>query len=102
MEILIVLALLLLLTSALAPAVYALRKRMAEPVSKLEFWRVLARRGVSSAETAAQPQEVGVALRRCTLCPSVDACNRWLALGAREGLEEFCPNADYVKKLERA
>jgi hypothetical protein len=31
----------------------------------------------------------------------VDACHEWLASGSREGLDRFCPNVAYFKKLER-
>jgi hypothetical protein len=39
--------------------------------------------------------------RRCAFCASADDCRKWLASGAREGAEEFCPNAHYLKRLEQ-
>ena len=102
MEALLVLVLLLVLASAVAPVVYATRKRIGLPAGRLELWSVLNRRGLSAAEAAAEPRQLAIALRRCALCPSVEQCNRWLELGARERLEDFCPNATYVKELERS
>jgi len=102
METILILALLLMLVAAMAPGVYALRRRMAVGSGELEFWRVLHRRGLSAADTAEDPRNTAVALRRCTLCPSVGTCHEWLDSGARQGLETFCPNATYLRKLERS
>jgi len=101
METLLILGLLVMLIAAVAPGVYALRRRMAAGDGKLELWSALHRRGLDAAQAAEDPRALGVALRRCALCPSVDACTRWLASGAREGLEDFCPNAAYLRRLER-
>jgi Family of unknown function (DUF6455) len=58
--------------------------------------------GLSPAEAAAQESRgLAYAVRRCTLCPSVDACREWLASGSREGLERFCPNASLIERLIR-
>jgi hypothetical protein len=102
METILILALLLMLVAAVAPAVYALRTRMAMGSGELEFWRVLRRRGLSAAEAAEEPRNIAVALRRCALCPSVGACHEWLEAGAHGALEDFCPNAAYMRKLERS
>jgi hypothetical protein len=101
METLVILGLLLMVLAAAAPGLYALRRRMVTGNGPLEFWSVLQRRGLGQADTAQDPRALGVAVRRCMLCPSVDACTEWLASGAREGLDGFCPNAAYLKKLER-
>ena len=102
METILILALLLMLVAAVAPAAYALRARMAMGRGELEFWRVLHRRGLSAAQAAEEPRNIAVALRRCALCPSVGTCREWLESGARKGLEDFCPNAAYMRKLERS
>ena len=101
MESLVILGVLAMLVAALAPGLYALRRRLAAGDGKLELWRALHRRGLGAAQAAEDPHALGLALRRCALCPSVDACTQWLASGAREGLEDFCPNAAYLKRLER-
>jgi hypothetical protein len=67
---------------------------------ELEFWRVLHRRGFGAADIERDPRALGIAVRRCVFCPNVDRCADWLASGKREGLEEFCPNAPYLKRLE--
>jgi hypothetical protein len=102
METFIFLALLALLLAAVAPGLYLLSKRVAARPGQLEIWRAMHRLGLTPAEAATEePRSLAVALRRCTLCPSVDACHEWLASDSREGLERFCPNASYFKKLER-
>ena len=102
METFIFLALLTLLLAAVAPGLYLLGKRVAARPAQLEIWRVMQRIGLSPADAVGEePRGMALALRRCTLCPGVDACQEWLASGSRKGLEEFCPNASYFKKLER-
>jgi hypothetical protein len=101
MESVVILGLLLLLIAAVAPGLYALRKRMVAGEGRLQLWRVLQRRGLDATDTAADGRALAVAVRRCTLCPRVDDCEDWLAAGKREGLESFCPNATYVERLER-
>ena len=38
-----------------------------------------------------------VAARRCVFCNTKPECDAWLASGAREGIQNFCPNADFVR-----
>ena len=101
MESLFILILFLLLIAAAAPGIYALRKRMTPMEGPLEIWQVLHRRGLGEADTEREPRALSYAVRRCVLCPSVERCHEWLASGKREALEEFCPNAGFVEKLER-
>jgi hypothetical protein len=101
METFIFLALLALLLAAVAPGLYLLSKRMAARPGQLEIWRAMNRLGLTPAEAATdEPRSLALALRRCTLCPSVDACQEWLASNSREGLERFCPNAAYFRKVQ--
>ncbi len=103
METFIFLGLFALLLAAVAPGLYLLSKRMAARPAQLEIWRAMQHVGLSPAEASAEePRSLALALRRCTLCPSVDACHEWLASGSRKGLERFCPNATYFEKLERS
>jgi hypothetical protein len=102
METFIFFALFILLLAAVAPVLYVLGRRMAARPGQLEIWRVMHRVGLSPAEAAAQESRgLAYAVRRCTLCPSVDACREWLASGSREGLERFCPNASLIERLIR-
>src|SRR5574341_1101607 len=98
MEGLFVLALLALMIAAIAPSLYALRRRMADG-GQLEFWRMLRHHGLDP-EPAAGDRALAVAVRRCTLCANVDTCKEWLANGGGQELEEFCPNARYMERLE--
>lgn len=102
METLLILALLLALIAAAAPGLYALRRRLSAGSGELELWRAMSRLGLSAADAAQEPKNLALAVRRCTLCPTVDACHEWLAAGRREGLGAFCPNAAYLRKLERS
>lgn len=102
METLAILAVLLMLVAAVAPGLYTLRKRVSANAGPLEIWRAMTRLGLSPAQAAEEPKSLALAVRRCTLCPAVDACHEWLASGKREHLEVFCPNAGYLRKLERA
>lgn len=100
METLVILVLLLLLLAAAAPALYTLRARFFARAAQLELWRMMQRRGLSPADAAEEPKNLALAIRRCTLCPSLSECHAWLDSGAREGAEAFCPNASYLRKLE--
>ncbi|HSA91277.1 MAG TPA: DUF6455 family protein [Burkholderiales bacterium] len=102
METFIFLTLLTLLLAAVAPGLYLLGKRVAARPAHLEIWRVMHRLGLSPGEVEGEEARgMALALRRCTLCPGVDACQEWLASSSRAGLENFCPNASYFKTLER-
>lgn len=102
METFAILGLLVLLVAAVAPAVYALHKRLGTRQGELELWRVLNRQGFSVEDTARDPRSLEVALRRCVLCPNTDTCSAWLESGAAGKLEDFCPNAGYLRQLERS
>jgi hypothetical protein len=101
METLLILIVILVLVAAVAPGLYALRKRMIADSGQLELWRVMQRRGLSVDAAAEEPKNLALAMRRCTLCPSLDRCGEWLASEARDGLEDFCPNGRYLRTLER-
>ena len=102
METFIFLALFTVLLAAVLPALYALARRMSARPGELEIFRVMHRMGLSPLDAASEePRGMALALRRCALCPGVDACHEWLASSSREGLDRFCPNAPYFRKLER-
>jgi hypothetical protein len=101
METVLIFIVLLMLVAAVAPGLYALRTRMIADSGQLEIWRVMQRRGLSIADAAEEPKNLALAMRRCTLCPSLDRCHEWLASDAKEGLEDFCPNGRYLGRLER-
>ena len=101
MESVVLVALLLVVIAAVAPGIYALRKRMGAGGRKLELWSMLHRRGITDGDALEEPRPLAMALRRCALCPSVEECRDWLASGAREGFDAFCPNSRYIRRLER-
>jgi len=100
MESLVLVGLLVMLIAAVAPGIYALRKRMGAGGRKLELWTMLHRRGLTDGDALEEPRPLAMALRRCALCPSVDECRDWLASETREGFDAFCPNSRYIDRLE--
>lgn len=94
------LAVLLLLAASASPAFFSLWSRAMTQERELEMWRMMRRRGLVGDD--ARPGEMATAIRRCTLCPSVDECRAWLASGRSDGLEDFCPNVRFFETLEKA
>lgn len=89
-----------LLLAAATPAVYAGWRRITAREGELQIWRALHRRGLGDDDTAGASTQLARAVRRCVLCPSIPECEAWLASGAREGVERFCPNAGLFSDLE--
>lgn len=75
-------------------------RRLTAREGDLQIWQALRRSGLSAEDAAAQPAQLGYAVRRCVMCPNIEECDRWLASGKREGLDEFCPNATYFDALK--
>jgi hypothetical protein len=50
---------------------------------------------------SADGREFGIAVRRCTRCTGRQRCREWLASGAREGYQAFCPNAAFIASARR-
>lgn len=100
MEALVILALIALALAAAAPALYALRRRLAQP-GELEIWRMLERRGLGAEEARGHGRTFTMAVRRCALCTSIDQCRQWLAGRSTGGAEDFCPNARYLERIAR-
>lgn len=97
MEALVILALIALALAAAAPALYALRRRLAQP-AELEIWRMLERRGPPER---GQSRSFAMAVRRCALCTNVEQCRDWLAGRSAGSVDDFCPNARYLQKAAR-
>ena len=64
--------------------------------------QVLRRQGdaVAARSLAAGRRDLAVAVQRCVSCNQAAQCRAWLASGAREGYETFCPNARYVRRMK--
>jgi len=93
---------LFLLAASASPAFLTLWSRAMSEDRELEMWRMMRRRGLVADPPSLRPADMARAIRRCTLCPSVDACRTWLATGRTEGAEDFCPNARFFQTLESA
>lgn len=76
-------------------------QRLTAREGDLQMWQAMRRSGLSLEDAAAQPGQLGHAVRRCVMCPSIEECDHWLASGKREGLDEFCPNATFFAELKR-
>ena len=98
---LISLAGLLLFAAAIAalPFFYAAWRRAHERRPDLQIWPVMARRGVLADASPATQAKLARAVRRCVFCPSIEKCDGWLASGASDGLEDFCPNATALRNF---
>ena len=93
-------SLLLLLAASASPGVLALWGRATGRERELEMWDMMRRRGLVPDDLSATPADMARAIRRCTLCPSVPVCRRWLASGRGEGAGDFCPNDRFFDALE--
>ena len=65
--------------------------------------RVLRRQAdaVAHQALASGGREFAVAVRRCVDCGEAAQCRAWLASGARDGYQSFCPNAEYIESWTR-
>jgi hypothetical protein len=63
---------------------------------------VLRRQGdaVARRALASGNRDLSLAVQRCLACNQAAQCRAWLASGAREGYERFCPNARYVQRMK--
>lgn len=65
--------------------------------------RMLRRQSDAGAQQAlaSGSHQFAVAVRRCVDCSEAAQCRAWLASGAREGYQSFCPNTEYVQSWTR-
>ena len=93
-------SLLLLFAASASPGVLALWGRAIGRERELEMWEMMRRRGLVADDPSARPADMARAIRRCTLCPSLDTCRSWLAGGRGAGAEDFCPNDRFFAALD--
>jgi hypothetical protein len=65
--------------------------------------RMLRRQSDAAAQQALASggHAFAVAVRTCVHCSEAAQCRAWLASGARDGFEPFCPNSGYVERMRR-
>lgn len=65
--------------------------------------QLLRRQGdaVAHRALASGSREFAVAVQRCLACSEAAQCRAWLASGAREGYDAFCPNAGYIERMKQ-
>ena len=71
--------------------------RLAQDDGRVRLTQMLAHHG--AAADHAPGRYHAVAMRRCMLCPGKQACDQWLATGAQGGIDAFCPNAEFIRRL---
>ena len=64
--------------------------------------KVLRRQSDAAAANAlaSGSRDFAVAVQRCLSCNQAAQCRAWLASGARDGYQTFCPNARYVQRMK--
>ena len=65
--------------------------------------RMLRRQGerVAYRAVAAGGRDFALAVKQCVECQQAAQCRAWLASGATEGYESFCPNAGFIQWVKR-
>jgi Family of unknown function (DUF6455) len=64
---------------------------------------LLRRQGDEAAHRArSSGHALAVAVQRCLACNQAAQCRAWLASGAHDGYQRFCPNAGYIEQMKRA
>ena len=94
-----ILGLLLVTAAAVWQSVVAWRRAMSS-TRTLQIWQAMRRRGLEPADAAGEERALAVAVRRCTMCSSLDECEHWLA-GERDDPGSFCPNTMLMENLQR-
>lgn len=88
-----------ILLAAILYARLALAWRSAHHDGHLRLVPMLARHGAPDQALGTGTREAASAMRRCMICPQKTACDRWLASGARNGIDAFCPNAEFIARV---
>ena len=65
--------------------------------------RLLRRQGerVAYRAIAAGGPQFASAVKQCVECQEAAQCRAWLASGATDGYESFCPNAGFIQRVKR-
>jgi hypothetical protein len=94
------LAAVVVVMAAIVYAVMAAAWRSMSDDGQTRIFQVLRRHGAGTDQPFATGRHDAVlAVRRCTFCSYKAECDQWLASGAKRGLEDFCPNAEFVARV---
>ena len=85
----------LLLTVALAYAVLAAWRRVMHEEGRLPLFALLDRRPPEESERIAS-DTLALAARRCAFCGRKQECRAWLASARSESYPQYCPNSSLV------
>jgi hypothetical protein len=56
---------------------------------------------VAHRAIASGGRDFAVAVHRCLACNEAAQCRAWLASGARDGYQHFCPNVGFIESMKR-
>ena len=94
------LAAVVVVMAAVMYAVIAAAWRSMRDDGQTRIFQVLRRHGAGAEQAFGTPRhDAALAVRRCTFCAYKAQCDRWLASGAKNGLEDFCPNTDFIGRI---
>ena len=67
---------------------------------RLRLAEVFERRGARLPVDPLSIDATALATRTCVFCRAKAQCDAWLWSGKREGIERFCPNAEFIELAE--
>lgn len=68
--------------------------------TRLRLAEVLERRGGRLPVDPIAMTQTVYATRACVFCSAKAECDTWLWSGRSEGIERFCPNAEFIARVE--
>jgi hypothetical protein len=88
----------LIVAALILYGVLAATFRVVRDDGRLRLAEMLRRQGTASEEAFnVAGYQAAVAVRRCMMCAHKAQCDEWS--GAKRGMEEFCPNADFIARV---
>jgi uncharacterized protein DUF6455 len=95
-----VLAALMAVMGIILYAVLAAGWRVIHDDGRLRLAEMLRRQGAAPEQAlGVGGYQAAIAVRRCMTCAQKSECNQWLSSGAKRGMEDFCPNAEFVARM---
>ena len=91
------LAALLIVSGVILYAMLAGSFRLARDDGRLRLVEALRRQGTGPEVALDVGYQAAIAVRRCMMCAHKAQCDEWS--GAKRGMEEFCPNADFIARV---
>jgi hypothetical protein len=95
--------LLVAMLAVIAWALWDQWRRVFADEGPLRLAPMMRRRGAAPPQALAEGEAEALARAalRCTVCRDKASCDAWLASGARDGYQRFCPNAGFIERARR-